>query len=311
MLQRVARISWNASVLFVVVEAVVVLSCISCGGRPIDNTSPWNSLDTMIPRDVDFFATDGAHADDIWIVGSRGVVLHWDGHQFVQEVSPTELNLLSVWVHRSDDVWAVGDGGIAIHWDGHQWQKVSTNSTSFLNGVSGVNGSDVWVAAADNAALHWDGGMWQRHAIPGNHLAILVKAPDDVWLPGKAGRLAHWQEGNLTNEGISPGTALLGIWSDLRGMWVVGEGGSILHLPTGTGSWIQRPALVTETLFGVAGAASGSIWMVGEHGVVLRSSGETTTLVPTPSAAKLYAVRAFSDDVWVVGGAATVLRLKR
>ncbi len=47
---------------------------------------------------------------DLWVVGTNGCILHYDGTSFQRIASPTQAALHAVWGVAPDDVWIVGEG---------------------------------------------------------------------------------------------------------------------------------------------------------------------------------------------------------
>ncbi len=113
------------------------------------------------------------------------------------------------------------------------------------------------------------------------------------------------------------GGALLAGWGRAADdAWFVG--GGLGAGPARIVRWTGHPADVAsalgvdrpETLWWAWGAPDGTLWMVGERGLVLRGPADgsapfTVVPLPAPTQATLYGVwgRA-GDDVWIVGGEA-------
>jgi hypothetical protein len=112
----------------------------------------------------------GSGADDIWVVGFFGGMLHFDGTQWAIVPSGTTFALASVWGTAKDDVWAVAGGawGVSslLHYDGKGWSHLPFQTGMRpLQRVRPVAANDVWVAGP-NAVLRFDGGSWSSVAIP-------------------------------------------------------------------------------------------------------------------------------------------------
>jgi len=90
-------------------------------------------------------------------------------------------------------------------------------------------------------------------------------------------------------------------------VWVVGgglDGGGAYAAHWDGAAW-QRQAPMTfgATLWWVWTAADDTVWMVGEHGVVVRQHRGATTIDRIATDATIYGVwGAGPDDVWLVGG---------
>jgi hypothetical protein len=115
------------------------------GARPViarhRAAEGWQAIDTAALPDVALFKVWGSGADDVWAVGTGGVILHFDGDAWTPTTSPTDDRLIAVWGTTADDVYAVGgDGvGLVLRWDGAAW-------TTFASTPEPLSG--VWRAAA-------------------------------------------------------------------------------------------------------------------------------------------------------------------
>jgi hypothetical protein len=87
----------------------------------------------------------GSSANDVWAVGSAGLIYHKvNGGAWTQVTSPTNLGLYALWGAAANDIWAVGNSATVIHYDGSQWSTVSvpwvptTTSLRWINGIPGA-----------------------------------------------------------------------------------------------------------------------------------------------------------------------------
>ncbi len=58
----------------------------------------------------------GAASDDVWFVGVRGAIGHWDGSHLAGVVSPVHEWLWSIHGSGALDIWAVGNAGTIAHY---------------------------------------------------------------------------------------------------------------------------------------------------------------------------------------------------
>lgn len=79
----------------------------------------------------------GTSASNVYVVGQRGVVLHFDGSAWQEELVGASDDLVSLWGTGPDRVVAVGgrSNGIVSVWDGSSWKTTSLAPTPGLNGV--------------------------------------------------------------------------------------------------------------------------------------------------------------------------------
>jgi hypothetical protein len=189
----------------------------------------WSTIVSQVPSHGTLYSVYGTAPDDVWAVGSPGIIMHWDGAQWttttVDNSSPLESvwasgrqdawatsfghawrfdgqtwtpsltgNLGPVWGTASDDVWIGASSGQMMHWDGVSWTTMDTPAST-LGGVGAINGSgrnDVWAAGAYGGVMHWDGTSWSLMSQSGQYTALAVHATDDVWAVGYSGAVGHW-----------------------------------------------------------------------------------------------------------------------
>ena len=70
-----------------------------------------------MPTTRALFGVWGSGADDVYLVGGGGLVLHGTqrGAAWAQEPSGTDEDLLAVWGSGPGDVYAVGYAGTILH----------------------------------------------------------------------------------------------------------------------------------------------------------------------------------------------------
>jgi hypothetical protein len=87
-------------------------------------------------------------ANDVFMVGFRGRIFHYDGSAWTPMASPTSANLLDLWGSSHSDLFAVGDDGI-LRYDGSTWTSINPTKGTRVWGA----GSDVFVLT-DGGVLH-------------------------------------------------------------------------------------------------------------------------------------------------------------
>lgn len=240
-------------------------------------TEPWTSFDGGTTEDL--FAIWGASASDIWAVGDKGAVVHFDGTSWKAADSTVQTKLTSVHGTNASDVWAVGEDGTALHFDGATWSAKKTGlSSEDLNCVWAVDASDVWAVGgslfgSEGYVAHYDGASWSVTSKGRGLGGVWASAKDDVWIVG--------------------------------GRTMAGEDGVILHKTTGDFETIASRQLMFLTA--VMGNSASELWIVGGN----LNTATTVTGDGTPTSWKgldhrpgsmLTDVWTRGDDVWVVGG---------
>jgi hypothetical protein len=117
--------------------------------RHYDGTSWTTSFESihyygMTPEQYDELRGVWANTqDDVFAVGRRGRILHYDGQSWSPMTSPTTGDLIDVWGRSSADVYAVGKAGI-LHYDGASWSVLGERP-----GACSYGANCVWGTAGD------------------------------------------------------------------------------------------------------------------------------------------------------------------
>lgn len=184
------------------------------------------------------------------------------------EYADTIYALQGVWGTAPDDVWAVGQRGTIIHWDGSKWKKVAgINRKYHFYEVTGRSRNEVYTAGKNPVNGEWvlymyNGITWKTMALGYSHLTragIWQAKSGEIFLLGglnlilKNGRLNDFILGNTYVQNSIRGTAINNIFT-------VGHGGEIFHfngidwkkqvpLPVRVGVTILTKPFVTENHF--------------------------------------------------------------
>jgi photosystem II stability/assembly factor-like uncharacterized protein len=62
----------------------------------------------------DLHSVFGFGARDVWAVGDRGTILHFQGSAWEVAASPSPRALLGVWGASERDLWIVGENGTVL-----------------------------------------------------------------------------------------------------------------------------------------------------------------------------------------------------
>jgi hypothetical protein len=101
----------------------------------------------------------GTGPNDVWVVGSFGTVLHWNGTSWNSVSTGTTAHLESVWCAAPDQVWIVGEVGTALHWDGATWDLRNVGSVD-LHAVRGLSAEDAWAVGDGGTTVRWTTDAW-------------------------------------------------------------------------------------------------------------------------------------------------------
>ena len=80
-----------------------------------------------------------------------------DGPWVWQNPLPQGNSLTAVWGTDANNVWAVGVKGTMLHWNGSAWRVSDTGTTQMLKDVWGADANNVWAVGTRryNPALEW------------------------------------------------------------------------------------------------------------------------------------------------------------
>ena len=283
--------------------------------RSVDGGESWSYRAT--PTSKTLFAVDFADDQRAWVVGDRGAVLHTeDGGESWREVSievrdtlgevtRIEDALFGVAAPSPDEVWIVGDFGLLLHSaDGATWRRLEIPEETYgdgyladrlLNSVQFLDRERGWIVGEFGTALRtYDGGQtWTNRR-------EIRDAIEDIYLfdvgangsgrgvaSGTGGVTLISRDGGVTWQALEVPTTAGLFGAAFRGprAILVGDRGEIVASRDGGQTWFQaeRPKGF-QWLQGVTFGANGLVLVVGEGGLILRStdSGESFAVAANP-----------------------------
>jgi hypothetical protein len=134
----------------------------------------------------------------------------------------------------ADDLYAVGSGGLILHWDGVAWMQETSGTTEPLRSVAvgGAVGTIVAAGGTSSALVleRGSGGTWTSVAVPAGAAGltgISVPVEGDPWACGRAGTVLRRKKGRWISVAGSPlgatDACALHV-DDEGGVWVAGGG---------------------------------------------------------------------------------------
>ena len=135
------------------------------------NGTSWQP--SKVPTSHDLFDVWGAAADDVWVTGDQGTLLHWDGAAWALVGLDTQARLQTVWGRKGDDVYVAGANGSVLHWNGKAWSALQEGANYTLYGLGG-DAQAVYAVGSTGTILRSEAG--------GEF--VLERTPTDVTLFG-------------------------------------------------------------------------------------------------------------------------------
>lgn len=157
------------------------------------NGSQWVHMDdglaepTGTPESIDLTSIDGTAPDDLYVVGSGGLVAHWDGRCWTRIPVPTNVYLSHVRCFRKDWIVAVGDRGVVLESDGRRFwvSRIDAAEDRTLSNVE-LYQDRLYVAAVEDLFVR--GKDWEvvRHGLDKSKTTFLklTVAADRLWALG-------------------------------------------------------------------------------------------------------------------------------
>lgn len=145
-------------------------------------------------RLTQFAGVGASSSENVFVVGDRGTIFHFDGSHWAQQKSGTGRNLAAVWVGSSNSAFAVGLDGVIVEYDGKAWKTGTSGTTKTLLDVWGVSPSDVFAVGRDGTILHYDGRAWSRQTsgTTVDLTAVWGSSSTDIHAAGDHGTLLHY-----------------------------------------------------------------------------------------------------------------------
>jgi hypothetical protein len=145
------------------------------------------------------FKVWGRADDDVWVVGERGLVLHFDGTDWTRVASPVRTRLLTV--HGATDgapiVVGGASNGVLLE---HEAGALVEHGPEWMPTLSGVfvRGERAVVVGSDGVVLHRARGEWvldETTTATIDFHAVALRSDDTIWAVG----------GNLTSPALDGG----------------------------------------------------------------------------------------------------------
>ncbi len=268
-----------------------------------------------------FNGISGVDKENIWTVGSNGLILKYNGYSWFQQESGTTVNLNSVYALDKNNVWAVGDSGTVLKYNGSIWQndlgynQSTPTTTNKLTGIHGDNENNVWAVGSSGTVLKYSNGLWlaKSSGVSTNFTNVNVYNQNSIWIAG--GTTVLHSNGEGFN---STGSFLDEIPGAINAVYAISEHEvyaagrnfgvkGIIYNFDFNNNWydFQPSQLFSDTLVGISGKSSGTIVAVGSSGqIYTRKSFSKEAAGVTDD---LKSTTGLNSDIWVVGNNGTIL----
>lgn len=107
----------------------------------------------------------GSDSENIFVVGSEGKIVRFDGKAIEDMATYMTVSLYDVWGRSNTEVFAVGDGGIILNCDGQTWRPMKSNTTEDLRAIWGDSES-IFAVGAEGTIMRFDNSEWMPMESP-------------------------------------------------------------------------------------------------------------------------------------------------
>ncbi len=225
--------------------------------------------------------------------------------------NPNFRALRAIWGSSDQDVWVVGQRALLWHYDGATWSEVAVPATAAGNDLAalwGTTSSDVFAVGAFGTILHFDGAMWTRETGggTGSLIGIWGASSADIWAIGSQGQLVHWN-GTIWDDSSS----LPGTFSGVTGIWGSGPSQIFISAAAGVvwafdgNAWAKQQLPTTGDFSAVWGRSSGDVYVVGAG--AFHFNGAAWTDIQPAGAFGLSAIWGDAAQTRVVGGVGVIM----
>ena len=289
------------------------------GGKTIKPTiERWNGsfwddiVDTLGSDEV--FDLHMFSASDGWAVGNKGIILSWNGFDWISTSTPTTETLHGLDFFDITNGWAVGNKGTIAHDDGEIFSLQTSGTNQRLYEVSAVSSTQVWVAGANGTILTTtDGGVnWTAQI---SNTAVDLKSIDFVdafngWAVGVDGVIISTSDGATWSAQTSGTINNLNdvFFLDSNDGWAVGDSGTMLRTINGGSTWVSEVSSTTENLLTVHFLTTSDGWALGANGEAIHWDGVEWSLDNSTVNQDMNTVFMVStNDVWGAGELSTFI----
>lgn len=270
----------------------------------------------LLPTSSNLISISGTNSRDIWAVGVKNTVVHFDGERWMSinpalEESGWDGDWKGVWSQAIDDVWIVGSSGRIMHFDGSRWASYETHTEQPLWRVWARSADDVWAVGNSGTIIRFNGKNWYPiQSGTTNNLLTLWGNAERVWIVGREGMILQCTS-QCTSEATQKNVWIRGIFGFVgegkTSLWAVGNDGLILRREAGT--WNKVVSITHNHLLRIWGSAVDDIWAVGANGTVIHWDGQDWESISTGTDETLSGVwGSDKNNVWLIGANGRVMR---
>ncbi|NWN90377.1 glycosyl hydrolase [Marinobacter adhaerens] len=280
------------------------------------------------------FAIDGNDQGQAWAVGDDGMIRHFDGHNWQQERSPTQVNLRAVACAPGNIVYAAGGEGTVLrrNSDG-QWEKLDCPLGSGFHAILVMDDGSLLLGGGRyfvdqggfrGELVRYKNDRFQALSFddPMPRLRSLKAYKEGVLIVGDQGHLYYLKDLRLDKLESNSHHDLMDIIVLSTGeALAVGDFGTIMTAAedftqalapppkaAAASPWEIMDVPTRRQLWGVVEGQDGTCYAYGEAGTVMRLHGDTWELLPAPSELAVHCVWDTGAGLFAAGQLGRIFR---
>jgi hypothetical protein len=220
---------------------------------------------------TNLFGVTSGSASSVAMVGSNGTLLNYSGSAFA--LSPQAgLPIYGVWATDTNNIYASSVGTI-LHYNGSTWTSAYAGATDTFNAIAGASNNEIFTVGSNGDASGFNGSIWSGVAMGSGSLnGVWVISPTLAYGCGNAGQLGSYNGTSYSTATPASASAnLTAVWGDAaNNVYTVATNGSIGHLTAGS-TFTAMTSGTTTSLNAIHGLTGVDVWAAGNGGTVLQS----------------------------------------
>jgi len=249
----------------------------------------------------------GTSANDLFIAGGNGTVMHWNGVLLTAQDTPTNRTIYGL-MGSNNRIVGVTRGGSVIAFNGTS-RHIETNYAAELNAIY-TDSPQVVVAAGDQQIIRLatsgpNAGLWQQEVVTGIVFGSVFPLNGFVYAGVLQTPGLYKSDGDGTPQQVLT-AGVNAVWGTATPLRVIAVGDKVWESTDGT-TFPGSPSSVvngSNTLYSVWASPDAVWYAVGDNGLAMRRAPGATDWTPIPTGVtnRLLGVwGAASDDVFAVG----------
>lgn len=155
-----------------------------------DTNGKWTHIDKGLaekegnPRSIDLEDISGTGFNNLYVVGSKGLIAHWNGKQWKKISALTDVYLSAIHCFSPNHIFIVGDNGTFLESNGKNW-KIEIIPGCEENSLSDIVSykDHIYVAAVDKLMVR-KAGKWMKIDNKNTNFLKLVVGSGKLWVMG-------------------------------------------------------------------------------------------------------------------------------